>query len=149
MSKRKSRRKRATVKTDMDCPQEFIDLLKQTVDQSDHMTMEFDQSDDGLTVYETGPFRDVALNNLPFGPLADDADVADDGGIYAECHIIRADDEAAYMGVWHYGSGAAWAESKPDFVLKSGQGGESDRIELTAQQADHIVKEHGGWDYVE
>jgi hypothetical protein len=142
-----SKRHRAVIESGEEPSGEFERLLTETLEQSDFM--EVDATGDGIHVYEQGPFRDIALDNLPFGPIESDATIGSDSGVYAECHIIRSEDDGEYIGVWHYGDGAAWVESKPDFVLKTEQGGSSDRTELSVKQAKHLVKAYGGWDYVE
>jgi hypothetical protein len=140
-------RKRATLATEQDCPQEFLDLLVETLEQSSFIETYEDSA--GVHIYEQGPFRDVALDNLPFGPISSDGRVNGDDGVYAECHIIDNREDVDYAGVWYHDQNHDFHGTQKEFVLKIGQGKSSETVELSEGQAKHIVKEHGGWNYVE
>jgi hypothetical protein len=86
--------------------------------------------------------RRSLVADLPFGVLADDAEVADTSGGYAECHV-----DDAHTVRYHDQCDPMW-DDYPVFVYVSTAGDESVKIELDTDEARSLVADVG-WDYVE
>jgi len=86
--------------------------------------------------------RHSLVADLPFGVLADDAEIADTSGGYAECHV-----DDAHTVRYHDQSDPMW-DDYPTFVYVSTAGDESVKIELDRDEARSLVADVG-WDYVE